>query len=316
MSAPQHIILIAINPNTEADRQKLAHALQVLMAEDPTFGINSGVQPGQTIVRGVNELQLDLIVDRLKREFGVHMAVGNPQVAYKETLTRMAEGEGRYIRRIGERDHYAHAKIRVIPGDVDSGYVFEGEALASVLPKVFVQSVDQGVREELIRGVLAGYPIDDVKVELYDASFHETDSSELAFKMAGGTAFRNAAKEAKPVLLEPIMATEVVVPEEYSGDIIRDLNLRHGRIDSMEVRGTTCFIKSRVPLSKLLGYATELRSRTEGRGTHSMYFYQYEAVPGGPESNDGDRIAPVVVPRTPKPKGKDPGTALWEPGIE
>jgi elongation factor G len=214
MDAPQQVIFIAIEPKTKSDQEKLAQVLRKLMAEDPTLRIDSNVQTGQTIVRGIDELQLDMIVDRLKREFNVEATVGKPQVAYKEALTQMAEGQARYARQTGGRGHYAHAKIRLLPGKAGTGYIFESQVAGNVIPKKFIQSIDDGILEALTRGVLAGYPVDDVRVELYGGSFHEVDSSEMAFKIAGSMAFQDAAKKARPVLLEPIMAVEVAVPEE------------------------------------------------------------------------------------------------------
>jgi elongation factor G len=316
MRTPQQVILIAIEPKTEADREKLAQALRQLLAEDPTFGMNSDVRTGQSILRGVNELQLEIIVDRLKCEFNIDVTVGNPQVAYKETVTQLAEGEGRYVRQTGSRGHYAHAKIRLVPGNPGSGYVFDSQSIEGMIPKEFIPSIDEGIKEALTRGVLTGYPIDDVRVELYEGSYHEVDSSESAFKVAGAEAFRDAAKKANPVLLEPVMATEVVVPEEYLGDVVGDLTSRRGRIESVERRGTTQAIKSLVPLSELLGYAKDLRARTQSRATCSIYFDRYAPVSGGPHSDNEDRIAPVVVPRTPMPKSKSSGVALPEPECE
>jgi len=316
MATPQQVMFIPIEPKTEADREKLAQALRKLMAEDPTFGMNSDVQTGQSILRGVNELQLEMIVDRLNREFNIDVTIGDPQVAYKETVTRLAGGEGRYVRQTGSRDHYAHAKIRLVPGNTGSSYVFDSQSIGGVIPEEFIPSIDEGIKEALTRGVLTGYPVDDVRIELYDGSYHEVDSPEIAFKIAGAEAFKDSAKKANPVLLEPVMATEVVVPEECMGDVVGDLTSRRGRIESMERRGTTQAIKSRVPLSELLGYAEDLRSLRQGRATCSMYFDRYEPVSAGPHSDNEDRIAPVVVPRTPPPRSKNSGVALPEPECE
>ncbi len=313
MGTPQQVVFITIEVRTEAGREKLALALQQLLSEDPTFGMDGNVQTGQAIVRGVNELQLEMIVDRLQREFNIEVTAGNPQVAYKETLTRTAEGEGRYVRQTGGQGHYAHAKIRLMPGSAGSGCVFDNQSVGDLIPHEFISSIEEGIKEALSRGVLAGYPVDDVRVELYDGSYHEVDSSEMAFKIAGAEAFHDAAKKASPVLLEPIMATEVVVPEEFMVEVVGDLTSRRGHIESFERRGTTQAIKSRVPLSEMLGYAHDLRSRTQGRATCSMYFDQYEPVPGGPHSDDADRMAPVFVPRTPRPRSKNSGVALPEP---
>jgi elongation factor G len=313
MNAPPQVIFIVIEPKTRSDHEKLAQGLRKLMAEDSTFRIDSDAQTGQTIVRGVDELQLERIVDRLKRESHVALTVGKPQIAYKETVTQMATGKGRYARQIGGRGHYAHAEIRLLPGKVGTGYIFESRVTGSAIPKKFIKSIDEGILEALARGVLAGYPVDDVQVELYRGSFHEVDSSEGAFKIAGSLAFQDAAKKAGPVLLEPIMVAEVVIPEEYTGNVIDDLNSRRGCIDGMELRGATLIIKSSVPLSEMLGYASDLHGRTQGRATYSMHFDRYEPLPGGPHNDDEDRMAPVVVPRRPTPKGKVSGVALPEP---
>jgi len=313
MDAPQQVIFIAIEPKTKSDQEKLAEGLRKLMAEDPTFRINSDVQTGQTIVRGMDKLQLERIVDRLKREFNVAATVGKPQIAYKEGLTQVAEGESKVAQQIGGYGNYAHVKMRLLPGETGTGYIFEIQVAGNKIPKRFIHSIDEGIRESLTRGVLAGYPVDDFRVELYDGSFHEIDSSEMAFKIAGSMAFQTAAKKARAVLLEPIMAAEVVVPEEYVGDVIGDLNSRRGRIEGMELQGATQIIKSSVPLSEMLCYAKDLRSRTQGLATYSMHFDRYEPLSSDPHHDDDDRLAPVVVPRTPTPKGKESSVALPEP---
>ncbi|HUC77159.1 MAG TPA: elongation factor G [Vicinamibacterales bacterium] len=279
MDFPDPVISLAIEPKTKADQEKLGTGLQKLMAEDPTFRVNSDTQTGQTIIRGMGELHLEIIVDRLKREFNVEAAVGKPQVAYKETLTRAADGEGRYVRQTGGRGQYGHAKIHLHPGEPGTGYVFENEIVGGAIPKEFIKPVDEGIKEALTRGVLAGYPVDDVRIELYDGSFHDVDSSEMAFKIAGSMAFQDAAKKARPVLLEPIMRVEVVVPKEYMGDVMGNLSSRRGQIQSQEDRGGSQIISARVPLSEMFGYATDLRSRTQGRATYSMHFDRYEPAP-------------------------------------
>jgi elongation factor G len=218
-------------------------------------------------------------VDRLKREFNVEASVGKPQVAYKETLTRQSEGEGRYVRQTGGRGQYGHAKIRLYPGEPGTGYIFENEIIGGAIPKEFIKPIDEGIKEALTRGVLAGYPVDDVRIELYDGSFHDVDSSEMAFKIAGSLAFQDAAKKAKPVLLEPVMRVEVVVPKDYMGDVMGNLASRRGQIQSQEDRGGTQIVQARVPLSEMFGYATDLRSRTQGRATYSMHFDRYEPAP-------------------------------------
>ncbi|HEV3139737.1 MAG TPA: elongation factor G, partial [Vicinamibacterales bacterium] len=279
MDFPEPVISLAIEPKTKADQEKLGVGLGKLMAEDPTFRVNTDVQTNQTIIRGMGELHLEIIVDRLKREFNVEATVGKPQVAYKETLTRPADGEMKYAKQTGGRGQYGHVKIRVYPGEPGSGYVFEDEIVGGSIPKEFIKPVMEGIRDALTRGVLAGYPIDDVRVELYDGSYHDVDSSEMAFKIAGSMAFQDAAKRAKPVLLEPVMRVEVVVPKEYMGDVMGNLSSRRGQIQSQEDRGGTQIISARVPLSEMFGYATDLRSRTQGRATYSMHFDRYEQAP-------------------------------------
>jgi len=280
MDFPKPVISLAIEPKTKADQEKLGLGLQKLMAEDPTFRVNTDQQTGQVIIAGMGELHLEIIVDRLKREFNVEASVGKPQVAYKETLTRAADGDGRYVKQTGGRGQYGHAKIHLYPGEPGSGYVFENEIVGGAIPKEFIKPVDEGIKEALTRGVLAGYPIDDVRIELYDGSYHDVDSSEMAFKIAGSMAFQDAAKKAKPVLLEPIMRVEVVVPKDYLGDVMGNLASRRGQIQSQEDRGGTQIISARVPLSEMFGYATDLRSRTQGRATYSMHFDRYEPAPG------------------------------------
>jgi elongation factor G len=279
MDFPEPVISLAIEPKTKVDQEKLGTGLGKLMAEDPTFRVNTDPQTGQTIIRGMGELHLEILVDRLKREFNVEASVGKPQVAYKETLTKEAEGEGRYVRQTGGRGQYGHAKIRLYPGAPGTGYIFENEIVGGSIPKEFIKPIDEGIKEALTRGVLAGYPVDDVKIELYDGSFHDVDSSEMAFKIAGSMAFQDAAKHAKPVLLEPVMRVEVVVPKEHMGDVMGNLSGRRGQIQSQEDRGGTQIISARVPLSEMFGYATDLRSRTQGRATYSMHFDRYEPAP-------------------------------------
>ena len=279
MDFPEPVISLAIEPKTKSDQEKLGQGLAKLMAEDPTFRVNTDEQTGQVVIRGMGELHLEIIVDRLKREFGVEASVGKPQVAYKETLTRPSEGEMRYAKQTGGRGQFAEVKIRLFPGEPGTGYIFENEITGGSIPKEFIKPVDEGIKEALTRGVLAGYPIDDVRIELYDGKHHEVDSSEMAFKIAGSMAFQDAAKKAKPVLLEPVMKVEVVVPKDYMGDVMGDLASRRGRIQSQEDRGGTQIINARVPLSEMFGYATDLRSRTQGRATYSMHFERYEQAP-------------------------------------
>jgi elongation factor G len=279
MDFPEPVISLAIEPKTKADQEKLGVGLGKLMAEDPTFRVKTDNETGQVVIAGMGELHLEIIVDRLKREFNVEASVGKPQVAYKETVTKASEGEGRYIKQTGGRGQYGHAKIRLIPRKPGEGYEFENEIVGGTIPKEFIKPIDQGIREAMTTGVLAGYPMDDVKIELYDGSYHDVDSSEMAFKIAGSMAFKDAAKKAHPVLLEPVMRVEVVVPEEYMGDVIGDITSRRGHIQQMEVRSGSQVIASRVPLSEMFGYATDLRSRTQGRGSYSMHFDRYEPAP-------------------------------------
>jgi len=279
MDFPEPVISLAIEPKTKGDQEKLGQGLAKLMAEDPTFRVNTNEQTGQVVIAGMGELHLEIIVDRLKREFGVVANVGKPEVAYKETLTRAADGEGRYVRQTGGRGQYGHARIHLRPSEPGEGYVFENKIVGGVIPREFIKPIDEGIKEALTRGVLAGYPVDDVKIELYDGSFHDVDSSEMAFKIAGSMAFQDAAKKARAVLLEPVMRVEVVVPKDYLGDVMGDLASRRGRIQSQEDRGGTQIINARVPLSEMFGYATDLRSSTQGRATYSMHFDRYEQAP-------------------------------------
>jgi elongation factor G len=279
MDFPEPVISLAIEPKTKADQEKLGQGMSKLMAEDPTFRVRTDEQTGQVVIAGMGELHLEIIVDRLKREFGVEASVGKPQVAYKETLTAPAEGHGRFIRQTGGRGQFGEAKIRLIPLPPGTGYQFENETTGGSIPKEYIKPVDQGIQEALTRGILAGYPIDDVRIELYDGSYHDVDSSEMAFKIAGSMAFQDAAKKAKPVLMEPVMRVEVVVPKDYLGEVMGDLASRRGRIQSQEDRGGTQIINARVPLSDMFGYATDLRSRTQGRATYSMHFDRYEQAP-------------------------------------
>jgi elongation factor G len=279
MVFPEPVITLAIEPRTKADQEKLGQGLGKLQAEDPTFRVQTDQDTGQVVIRGMGELHLEIIVDRLKREFGVEASVGRPQVAYKETLTQPSQAEGRYVRQTGGRGQYGHVKIRLHPRKPGEGFLFENKIVGGAIPREFIKPVEEGIREALSTGVLAGYPVDDVGIELYDGSFHDVDSSELAFKIAGSMAFKEAARSAGPVLLEPVMKVEVVVPEEYMGDIMGDISARRGRIVSMEARGGTQIVNARVPLSEMFGYATDLRSRTQGRATYTMHFERYEQAP-------------------------------------
>src|SRR5690349_21073085 len=299
MDFPEPVISLAIEPKTKADQEKLGLGLSKLMAEDPTFRVKTDVDTGQVVIAGMGELHLEIIVDRLKREFNVEATVGKPQVAYKETITRASDGEGRYIKQTGGRGQYGHAKIKLIPRKPGEGYEFVNKIVGGTIPREFIKPIDEGIREALTTGVLAGYPVDDVGVELYDGSFHDVDSNEMAFKIAGSMAFKDAPKKAASVLLEPVMRVEVVVPEDYMGDVMGDLNSRRGRIQSMDARGGTQIVNSRVPLSEMFGYATDLRSRTQGRATYSMHFDCYQQIRNGPDLADDDRTSPVGAPRRP-----------------
>ncbi len=292
---PTPVIQLAVEPKTKADQEKLGMAIQKLAQEDPTFRVATDPETGQTILSGMGELHLEIIVDRMMREFGVGANVGKPQVAYRETIRKPAEAEGRHVKQSGGRGQYGVVKIKVEPLPAGSGFEFVNEIYGGSIPKEFIKPIEAGMREALEGGVLAGYPMSDLKAILYDGSYHDVDSSEMAFKIAGSLAIKEAARRAKAVLLEPIMAVEVVVPEEYMGDVIGDLNSRRGRIEGMELRGTTQIIKSMVPLSEMFGYATELRSRTQGRGSFTMHFGKYEEVPSALSEEIVNRIQGKVT---------------------
>ncbi|NMC00146.1 MAG: elongation factor G, partial [Thermoanaerobaculaceae bacterium] len=279
MKFPDPVISVAIEPKTKADQDKLAGALQKLMREDPTFRVHTDNETGQTLIRGMGELHLEIIVDRLTREFGVSANVGKPQVAYKETLTTPASGEGKYIRQTGGKGQYGHVKIEVEPLSAGQDFVFEDGITQGAIPKEYIPAVKKGIEEALETGSLAGFPVKDVKVKLVDGSYHEVDSSEMAFKIAASMAFKDAASKGNPVLLEPIMKVEVTVPENYMGDVIGNINSRRGKITHIEARGELQIIDAYVPLSEMFGYATELRSITQGRGTYNMEFDRYEPAP-------------------------------------
>jgi len=279
MDFPEPVISVAIEPKTKADQEKMGVALGKLAQEDPTFKIHTDQDTAQTIISGMGELHLEIIVDRMMREFNVGANVGKPQVAYKETIRRKADAEGKYIRQTGGRGQYGHVKITVEPSGVGAGFIFENDIVGGSIPKEYIRPIEQGIREAMGSGVLAGYEVKDVKVSLYDGSYHEVDSSEIAFKIAGSMAFKDGCKKASPALLEPVMKVEVVLPEEHMGDVIGDLNSRRGRIEGMEARPGTQIVKSVVPLATMFGYATDLRSRTQGRATYTMHFSHYEEVP-------------------------------------
>jgi elongation factor G len=275
---PMPVLALAVEPKTKADQQKIGMALNKLQQEDPTFRVTTDPDTGQTILSGMGELHLEILVDRLMREFAVSANVGKPQVAYRETIRHNSEAEGRFVRQSGGRGQYGHCKIRLEPmpgGD----YEFLNEIKGGSIPKEYIEPINRGIREAMGAGVLAGYEMTGIRAILYDGSYHEVDSSEMAFKIAGSMAFKAAAPRAKPVLLEPVMAVEVVVPEEYLGFVNSDISSRRGRIDGMELRGGTQIVKSFVPLAEMFGYATDLRSRTQGRGSYTMHLHGYEEVP-------------------------------------
>ena len=279
MEFPEPVISVAIEPKTKASQDKMTQALLKLAEEDPTFKTYTDEETGQTIIAGMGELHLEIIVDRLLREFKVEANVGNPQVAYKESIKSTAEGEGKYVKQSGGRGQYGHARIRIEPQPAGKGYEFVNAIVGGAIPKEYIGPVDQGIQEALQSGIIAGYPVLDVKVTLYDGSYHEVDSSEMAFKIAGSMAIKDALKKASPTLLEPMMKVEVTTPEEYMGDVIGDLNSRRGRIEGMELDNGAQHVRAFVPLSEMFGYATSLRSNTQGRANYSMQFDHYDPVP-------------------------------------
>jgi elongation factor G len=277
---PEPVIEVAVEPKTKADQDKLATALGRLSEEDPTFRVKTHEETGQTLIAGMGELHLEIIVDRLLREFKVDANVGKPQVAYRETITKSLDKvQGKFVRQTGGRGQYGDAVIAVEPNEPGGGYEFTNKIVGGAIPKEYINSVDQGIQEAMESGVLAGFPVVDVKVTLVDGSYHEVDSSEMSFKVAGSMAIKNAMQKAGPVLLEPVFSVEVVTPEEYMGDVMGDLNSRRGRIEGMEARGNAQVISARVPLSEMFGYATDVRSMTQGRATYTMQFLRYEEVP-------------------------------------
>ena len=276
---PAPVISVAVEPKTKSDQEKMGVALGKLAQEDPTFKVNTDPDSGQTIISGMGELHLEIIVDRMMREFNVQANVGKPQVAYRETIRKQSQAEGKYIRQTGGSGQYGHVRIRLEPNEPGKGYEFINEVVGGVIPREFIKPVDQGIKEAMEGGVLAGYEMVDVKATLYDGSYHDVDSNEMAFKIAGSMAFKEAARKASPVLLEPVMSVEVVVPEEYMGTIIGDLSSRRGRIEGIEHRAGSQVIKAMVPLAEMFGYATNMRSNTQGRATFSMHFSRYEEAP-------------------------------------
>ena len=298
---PAPVIAVAVEPKTKSDQEKMGVALGKLAQEDPTFKVNTDPDSGQTIISGMGELHLEIIVDRMMREFNVQANVGKPQVAYRETIRKQSQAEGKYIRQTGGSGQYGHVRIRLEPNEPGKGYEFVNEVVGGVIPKEFIKPVDQGIKEAMEGGVLAGYEMVDVKATLYDGSYHDVDSNEMAFKIAGSMAFKEAARKASPVLLEPVMSVEVVVPEEYMGTIIGDLSSRRGRIEGIEHRAGSQVIKAMVPLAEMFGYATNMRSNTQGRATFSMHFSRYEEAPRA--------VAEEIVAKV---QGKSPAGTKYE----
>jgi elongation factor G len=298
MDFPEPVISVAIEPKTKADEEKLSMSMGRLALEDPTFRVSSDAETGQTLISGMGELHLEIIVDRLLREFKVEANVGRPEVAYRETVRRKAGARGRFVRQTGGRGQYGDVEIELEPAP-GKGFVFENKIVGGSVPREYIPAVEKGIREALESGVLAGYPVVDVQVSLLDGSYHDVDSSEMAFKIAGSMAFKEAAKKASPVLLEPIMQVEVVTPEEYMGAVHGDLASRRGRIVSMEARGSSQVIRANVPLATMFGYATDLRSATQGRATYTMQFARYEEVP----TSLAEEIMAKVAGRTPARAG-------------
>jgi elongation factor G len=273
------VIDLAVEPKTKADQEKMGLALNKLAEEDPTFRVRSNEETGQTIIAGMGELHLEIIVDRMKREFKVEANVGKPQVAYRETIRKKAEVEGKFIRQTGGRGQYGHVWITVEPQEAGKGYEFVDAIKGGSIPREYIPAVDKGIQEALDSGQLAGFPVVDVKVTLIDGSYHDVDSNEMAFKIAGSMAFKEGCRQADAFLLEPVMAVEVTTPEDYMGDVIGYLNSKRGRVEGMNKRGNAQIIKAMVPLAEMFGYATTLRSMTQGRATYSMTFAHYEEVP-------------------------------------
>jgi len=277
---PEPVISIKVEPKTKADQEKMGNALRKLAEEDPTFQIKTDEETGETIISGMGELHLDIIIDRMKREFKVEANIGQPQVAYKETIKKLAQAEGKYIKQSGGRGQYGHVWLKIEPGEEGIGFEFVNEIKGGVIPQEYIPAVKKGVGEALTRGIQAGYPVVDIKATLYDGSYHDVDSSESAFKIAASMAFREAAENASPYITEPIMQVEVTTPEEFMGDVIGDLNSRRGQIQELEDRPNNIkIIKAKTPLSSMFGYTTSLRSLTQGRANYSMEFSNYEEVP-------------------------------------
>ena len=279
MEFPEPVIAVAVEPKTKADQEKMGIALQKLAQEDPSFRVKTDEESGQTIISGMGELHLEIIVDRMKREFNVEANVGAPQVAYRECIRKPVDQESKFVRQSGGRGQYGHVYLKIEPQQPGSGYEFVNEIVGGAIPKEYIPAVDKGIQEQMLNGVIAGYPVEDVKVTLYDGTFHDVDSSEMAFKIAGSMGFKEGAKKADPALLEPVMKVEVVTPEDYMGDVVGDLNRRRGIIGAMEDSPAGKIIRGEIPLKEMFGYATDLRSATQGRATYSMEFSKYMEAP-------------------------------------
>jgi len=279
MDFPDPVIAVAVEPRTKADQEKMGIALSKLAQEDPSFRVHTDEESGQTIIEGMGELHLEIIVDRMRREFNVEANVGKPQVAYRETLKQPIEQEGKFVRQSGGRGQYGHVWLKIEPQEPGTGYEFVNAIVGGVIPKEYIPAVDKGVQEQMQNGVIAGYPVVDVKVTLFDGSYHDVDSSEMAFKIAGSQCFKQGALRAKPALLEPIMAVEVVTPEDYMGDVMGDLNRRRGLVQGMEDSPAGKIVRAEVPLAEMFGYSTDLRSATQGRATYTMEFSKYAEAP-------------------------------------
>ena len=287
---PEPVISLAVEPRSKADQDRLSDALSKLSEEDPTFKVKTNEETGQTLISGMGELHLEVLIDRMLREFSVQVRVGKPQVAYKETITAAVESEGRFIRQTGGRGQYGHCWLRIEPGERNSGFKFFNEVKGGDISREYIPAIEAGVREALDSGGVSGYPLVDIKVAVFDGSEHEVDSSEMAFKMAGSIALKEGVARAKPVILEPIMKLEAVTPASFMGDVIGDINARRGNVEGIETHGETCVIHSHVPLAESFGYATQLRSLTQGRATYSMEFHQYREVPANVMEQMIDRI--------------------------
>jgi len=308
---PPAVLSIALGPQTQADQEKLGQGLQKLIAEDPTLHVKVDQATGEVVIAGMGELHLEIVLDRLKREFNVDASVGRPQVAYKETVTRPADGEMKYARQAGGRGHYGHVKIHLVPVPEGSGYSFRNEIVGDAIPKAFITSIEDGIRDALAEGILAGYPVDDVRIELYDGSYHDVDSSDAAFKTAAAMAFQDAAKKAAPVLLEPVMRVEVVVPPAHLDEAANNLVNRRGQLLGLDRRDGMAVFTALVPLADLFGYSSDLRRWTRGRARFASELAHYRPCPLSDE--EGDRDAYVGAPRKRPPTLKNSQIALPEP---